>query len=231
MDCLPMPGLPRPDAILFDWDNTLVDTWPCIIKAMNTTLDAMGHDPWTEEEAQRRIARSLREAFPDLFGDRWQEAAEIFYRTFGEVHIDMLRPLDGAGEALAALREAGVTLAVVSNKTGRYLREEADYLGWTTHFHRLVGAGDAPRDKPAADVVHLALSGSGIDPAEHCVWFVGDMAVDMQCAQAAGCRSILIRPAEPTAEEFADCTPEVRLASAQDLLQLFRDETVPNAAD
>ena len=226
-----MPGLPRPDAILFDWDNTLVDTWPCIIKAMNATLDAMGHDAWTEEEAQRRIARSLREAFPDLFGERWKEAAEIFYRTFGEVHIDMLRPLEGAGEALAALRAEGVTLAVVSNKTGRYLREEAEHLGWTGHFHRLVGAGDAARDKPAADGVHLALSDSGIDPAQQCVWFVGDMAVDMQCAHDAGCRAVLIRPAEPTADEFSGCAPHVRLASAQELLQLFRDETVPKAAD
>lgn len=225
-----MPGLPRPDAILFDWDNTLVDTWPCIIRAMNTTLAAMGHDPWTEEEAQRRIARSLRESFPDLFGDRWKEAAEIFYRTFGEVHLEMLRPLEGAAEALAALRDEGVILAVVSNKTGRYLREEAAHLDWSGHFHRLVGAGDAPRDKPAGDVVHMALAGTGIDPRTGSVWFVGDMAVDMQCAHDSGCRPILVRPAEPAAEEFAGCVPEARLASVAGLLGLFRDEVVPNAA-
>ena len=31
-----------PQAALFDWDNTLVDTWPVIHEAMNTTLSAMG---------------------------------------------------------------------------------------------------------------------------------------------------------------------------------------------
>ncbi|GAA0569743.1 HAD-IA family hydrolase [Caenispirillum bisanense] len=226
-----MPGLPRPDAILFDWDNTLVDTWPCIIRAMNATLDAMGHDPWTEEEAQRRIARSLREAFPDLFGERWQEAAQIFYRTFGEVHLEMLRPLPGTAEMLAAFRDAGVMLGVVSNKTGRYLRAEADHLGWTPHFHRLIGAGDAPRDKPAVDVVHLALAESGIEPGRHSVWFVGDMAVDMQCARDSGCRRVLLRPMAAAEDEFEGCAPEVHLTSAHGLLQLFRDETVPNAAD
>ncbi|WP_404378665.1 HAD family hydrolase [Caenispirillum salinarum] len=219
----------RPDAILFDWDNTLVDTWPCIIKAMNTTLEAMGQDPWTEEEAQRRIARSLREAFPDLFGDAWEEAAEIFYRTFGEVHIDMLRPLPGAADLLKGLAEEGVLLAVVSNKTGRYLRQEADHLGWTPYFHRLVGAGDAPRDKPATDVVHLALKGSGIDPAEHVVWFVGDMPVDVQCARDSGCRSVLLRPAAPDAQEFAKCAPDIHISETGALLEHLREQTVSNA--
>lgn len=215
-----MPGLPRPDAILFDWDNTLVDTWPCIIKAMNTTLEAMGHDPWTEAQCQTQIAHSMRDAFPLLFGDQWEEAAEIFYRTFGEVHLDMLRPLSGAADMLETLAGQGVTLCVVSNKTGRYLRQEADYLGWTPHFHRLVGAGDAARDKPATDVVHMALQGSGIDPAEHCVWFVGDMPVDMRCAVASGCRSVLLRPAGPSDGEFEDCQPEVHVSQAQALVAL-----------
>lgn len=226
-----MRGLLRPDAILFDWDNTLVDTWPCIIRAMNTTLEAMGHDPWTEAEAQRRIARSLREAFPDLFGDRWQEAAEIFYRTFGEVHIDMLRPLDGAAALLDHLAGEGITLAVVSNKTGRYLRQEAEHLGWTRYFHKLVGAGDAVRDKPAPDVVHLALAGSGLDPARETVWFVGDMPVDIQCARDSGCRPVLLRPAGPAADEFADAAPDLHVPSCGALRQWLVEQTVSNASD
>jgi phosphoglycolate phosphatase len=218
-----------PDAILFDWDNTLVDTWPCITRAMNTTLEAMGHDPWTEAEAQRRIARSLRESFPDLFGGAWQEAAEIFYRTFAEVHIEMLSPLRGAAALLDHLAEDGVLLAVVSNKTGRYLREEADHLGWTPYFHRVVGAGDAPRDKPSTDVVRLALKDSGIDPSVQTVWFVGDMPVDMQCGHDSGCKTVLLRSAEPDATEFLGCEPSIRLSDPAALLAHMRELKVSNA--
>lgn len=196
---------------------------------MNTTLESMGHAPWTEEEARKRIALSLREAFPVLFGDAWEEAAGIFYRTFAEVHIEMLRPLPGAAELIAELADAGILLGVVSNKTGRYLREEAEHLGWTRHFHRVVGAGDAARDKPATDVVALALQGSGVDPAEHEVWFVGDMPVDMECARDSGCRPVLLRPAPPDRIEFAMCRPDIHLSDAGALLELVREQTVSNA--
>ena len=66
--------LKRPDAIIFDWDNTLVDTWPVIHAALFETFTAMGHVPWTLEETKARVALSMRESFPKLFGDRWAAA-------------------------------------------------------------------------------------------------------------------------------------------------------------
>ena len=67
-----------PQAVLFDWDNTLVDTWPVIHEAMNTTLAAMGHPQWRMEETKDRVRLALREAFPPMFGDRWEDARDIF---------------------------------------------------------------------------------------------------------------------------------------------------------
>ena len=57
-----------------------------------------------------------------------------------------------------------VWTAVVSNKTGRFLRAEAQHLGWGSLFQRLIGAGDAAFDKPDAAPVHMALEGSGLIP-------------------------------------------------------------------
>ena len=61
--------LTRPRAAIFDWDNTLVDSWAIIHDAMNVTLEAMGHPKWSYDETRARVRRALREAFPDLFGD------------------------------------------------------------------------------------------------------------------------------------------------------------------
>ncbi|MEI6986480.1 MAG: hypothetical protein WCK65_10140 [Rhodospirillaceae bacterium] len=38
-----------PLAIIFDWDNTLVDSWECLHASINVTLVAMGQRPWTNE--------------------------------------------------------------------------------------------------------------------------------------------------------------------------------------
>lgn len=183
--------LPRPRAILFDWDNTLVDNWPAIHDALNATFAAMGHELWTLAETKERVRRSLRDSFPEMFGERWTEAREVFYARFEQAHLDHLAPLPGAGETLAELARAGLYLAVVSNKTGRYLRAEAARLGWDRHFVRLVGATDAAADKPATEPVHMALEGSGIG-ASPAVWFVGDGAVDVECARAAGLTAIVV---------------------------------------
>lgn len=183
--------MPKPKAILFDWDNTLVDTWPCIGRATNITLEAMGHKPWTPEEVRARVAGSLRDTFPKIYGDRWEEARDIYYKAFAAVHLDMLTALPGAEEMLGEAAAAGIFLGVVSNKTGKYLRAEADHLGWTPLFGGLVGAQDAARDKPAPDPIHKALAASGISAGPH-VWFVGDAAIDIICGQAAGCRTIFV---------------------------------------
>jgi phosphoglycolate phosphatase len=188
--------LPRPRAILFDWDNTLVDTWPCIGKATNITLEAMGMTPWSDAEIRARVAGSLRDTFPKIYGARWEEARDIYYKAFGDVHLEMLRSLPCAEDVLAVSSDAGLYLGVVSNKTGRYLRAEADHLGWGRFFKKVVGAQDADRDKPDPAPVHLALSTGNIRAAPD-VWFVGDAPIDVTCGRAAGCTTVIVGP-EPS---------------------------------
>jgi phosphoglycolate phosphatase len=209
-------GMARPRAVIFDWDNTLVDSWGTIHAALVETFEAMGHEPWTLEQTRERVRYSMRESFPKLFGDAWEDAARRFYDAYERLHLECLTPLPGAGDMLQAVHASGVCLAVVSNKTGRYLRAEAQHLGWDRLFHRMVGAGDAARDKPAEDPVHLALDGSSI-PAGGDVWFVGDAGIDMEIAHKTGCTPVLLGAADPLSEEFAFFQPKVLFRSCIEL--------------
>jgi phosphoglycolate phosphatase len=194
-------AIPKPRAILFDWDNTLVDNWAIIAEAMNAALTAFGLPAWTLAETRARVRASLRDSFPKMFGDRAKEAGRIFSDRFAARHLAELREMPGAGDLLRPLAASGVYLGIVSNKRGRFLRLEADHLGWTGHFTRLVGAADAPEDKPSVAPVDLALAGSGI-PRGADVWFVGDTDIDMVCAVNAGCFPVLLRPEPMAPGEF-----------------------------
>lgn len=218
--------LSRPRAILFDWDNTLIDSWACIRTATNATLRHMGHQEWTMAETQRNVARSMRDSFPAMFGDRWEEARDFFYATFRAIHLDHLDPLPGVEALLADLAERDIWLAVVSNKNGTFLRKEADRLGWTRTFSRLVGATDAAEDKPSVAPVRMALEGSGIEPGDQ-VWFVGDSPIDMHCALNAGCVPLLVRETAPQPGEFEAHPPRRHLAGCDDLACLVRELLVP----
>lgn len=206
-----------PTAVLYDWDNTLVDNWGTVAAALNHALVTFGHAPWSPDEARMRIRQSLRDSFPTLFGDRWTEARDVFYAYFDAHHLEHLRPLPGAESLLAALAERGVWQAVVSNKTGRFLRAEAEALGWTGYFARLVGAQDAERDKPDCAPVRMALDGSGLEPGS-AVWFIGDADIDMECAHASGCVPILI--GDKAGEGIGQYPPRYRFPSCQSLNDL-----------
>ena len=210
----------RPKAILFDWDNTLVDTWPTIHESTNHCRLAMGHEPWTLEETKERTRLSLREAFPLLFGDRWEEAREIYMSHFNKIHLERVCELPGCAGMLEALVDEGIYLGVVSNKTGHVLRREADHLGWAKYFGAIVGAGDAARDKPAPDPVLLALAPGGIAPGED-VWFVGDTATDIECAIGAACVPVLLY-GTIDAPEFIRMPPRLRFADASRLFDHIR---------
>ncbi len=210
---------PPPRALIFDWDNTLVDNWISIHEAINATFAAMGHPPWTLAETRRNVRRSLRDSFPGMFGDRWEEARRVFYRHIAESHLETLKALPGAGETLAALAGAGLYLGVVSNKRGDLLRREAEHLGWDRHFGQIVGAADAAADKPAVAPVEMALAGSGIAPGEE-VWFVGDAAIDIECARNAGCVAVLFGAAAGEADRLQALPPDLRLDELPELVNL-----------
>lgn len=214
-------GVARPKAILFDWDNTLVDNWVTITAALNVTFAAFDMPGWTLAETKQRVRGSMRESFPSTFGDRWQEAGEIFYHSFKERHLETLTAMPSAGELLAALRARGVYLGVVSNKHGAFLRSEAAHLGWEAHFGRLVGAADAPRDKPACDPVDLALAPAGLARGAD-VWFVGDADIDMECAHNAGLTPVLVHP-EPPPGSLARHPPALQVPGCKELLALLAE--------
>ena len=200
----------RPRAILFDWDNTLVDSWAVIHEALVVTFEAMGHVPWTLDETKLRVRHSLRDAFPRLFGPRWEEARRLYLDAFTAIHLQRLTALEGAEAMLAALAQDSYYLAVVSNKTGPFLRREAEHLGWSRYFRTVVGAGDASADKPDPAVVEAALAGSGIGPAE--AWLVGDTALDVECATAAGCVPVLISSFAVDPEDMVKPLPALRFS-------------------
>jgi len=204
-----MRDLPRPDAILYDWDNTLVDTWPVIHGAMNVLFRHMDMPEWSLTETKTHVRQSMRDAFPRMFGDRWEEARDVFYAAFEAVHLEKLAAIDGMHRLLSAVSDQEILQGVVSNKTGKYLRAEAVHLGVDGYFHRVVGAGDAAKDKPAPEPIDMALDSTGLS-AGPSVFYVGDSGIDMQAAHVSNLTPILIGDPEGDLEALKAYPPAAR---------------------
>lgn len=208
----------RPTVLLYDWDNTLVDGWAAITAALNTVFAEFGMPSWTAQDTKTRVRVALRESFPLMFGARWEHARDLFYASFRDQHLDHLRPMQGAADALAA--GAAWPQGVVSNKAGKYLRAEVAHLGWAPCFRAVVGAGDAAADKPDPAPIHLALQQLG-HHADASVWYLGDTALDMQAARAAGVTAVLIGDAGHD-QGIAHAAPDLHFPTAYALATHFR---------
>lgn len=202
-----------PRAILFDWDNTLIDGWAAIEAGLNAAFAAFGKPAWTRGQVLANVRKSLRDSFPEHFGDEWERARDIFYEAVHATHLQVIRPLP---ETLAMLDGAAhLPLGVVSNKQGKLLRAEAAHLGWNDRFLTLIGAGDAIADKPSAAPLLMALAQMGL-PAGPEIWYVGDTSIDMQAARAAGCTAVLLGDAAHDGG-VANCAPDMVFAHGRAL--------------
>lgn len=187
---------PYPKAVIFDWDDTLVESLACIAAAINETREAFGLPSWSKETVRKNCRRALKETFPDWFGERWEEARQYYYD-----HFRVLRestPMEekaGAGELLRWLKRRSIPAVVVSNKRHDLLCREIERVAWQDLMSAVSGTMDAPLPKPAREHVDHALGKAGLAACES-VWFVGDGDTDVLCARAAGCTPIFIGDAE-----------------------------------
>ncbi len=210
---------PFPRVVLFDWDNTLMDTTPVLFKAFCVMQKHYDLPACSMEEYRAKTGLSLRETFPDLFGDKWEEAKKIYLDAYRANHLTMLTPFEKAGELVAFVHDKIGRAGVVSNKTNVILQKEVNHLGWQDYFYAVVGAGDALKDKPAPDPVFKALEGTGIvyenGGLSEPVWFVGDGDADMQCAAASGCLPVRM------AEENKDGADVLTVKNCAELLSVL----------
>ncbi|EKE08967.1 MAG: phosphatase [uncultured bacterium] len=189
-----------PQAILFDWDQTLVDNWRVIHKSINITRKALGLSELSSDEYWSRPHQSTRDAGEDLFGKQFEEGERLFYASVEKVHLLDLKSLEGADAMIQYLKKRGIYLGIVSNKTGYILRKEVEHLGWQSHFHKVIGSRDTEEDKPSPIPVHTALEDSATQ-ASHNVWFVGDSMIDVSCARASGCVPVVVGDGEASKQK------------------------------
>lgn len=183
-----MTILTRPKVILFDFDDTLIDTKPIINKALEATFTKFKID--IESYRNIDLNRSLKDYFQEIFKDNLNEARDTYYQHYRE-YSKVISPLANAEEVLSFLKNKNVYIAIVSNKTSSILHEEiTNKLNWRHYFSSIVGSGDAEEDKPSTKPVELALKNFKLDSLEH-VWLIGDSLIDLKTAENFGCKGIL----------------------------------------
>ena len=174
------------DVILWDWDNTLLDTRSVAKKALQRLGSETGV-AITEADVTNVIGGHLVDFWYRNYGSNPIPAVEKFigyYRYYGSEAS--LFPL--TREVLKWVQEKGIPQIVVSNKEQDIIQGEANRFGIEHYFQRIVGTENHGVAKPEKEFADKAL---GQKWPEHIV-MVGDGESDMAFAQTLGAYGILI---------------------------------------
>lgn len=181
-------------AIIFDLDGTLLDTLADIGDSVNQMLAEYGFEGHTTDDYRRFIGNGIQmlvfRALPlagrsDIMVDACvQRAREIYWENWNR----KTRPYDGIPELLNTLKTKGLPLAVLSNKPHDFTVRYVDAYFNRQDFETVMGQNDDFPVKPdPASALYIARQ---IKLPASAFLFVGDSAVDMQTAAAAGMHSV-----------------------------------------
>jgi phosphoglycolate phosphatase len=184
--------LERFDAVVFDWDGTLMDSTAVIASAIRRAAADLGlPDPGPERAARvigLGLAQALSMAVPELPLQRAAEFSARYRVHFlaGEPHM---RLFPHARELLAQLRSRGARLAIATGKTRAGLARALDSLGLAAQFDASRCA-DETAPKPHPDMLLELARLLDIAPAR--MVMVGDTTHDLQMAEAAGTAAVAV---------------------------------------
>ena len=171
--------------VVFDLDGTLLDTLEDLYRAANAALESHSLPRRTRDEVRLFVGNGvemlIRRAVPAGTSEETTLAVLAdFKTTYAAICEDHTRPYDGILAVLAALREKGIRVAVVSNKFDAATKQLCEkYFGDLVEV--AIGERAGVRKKPAPDTVHEALRELGVT-AEGAV-YIGDSDVDIQTAR------------------------------------------------
>ena len=132
--------LPRPAAILWDLDGTLIDQTAAIIRCYREVIEEMGY-PQPDNDA---IRRSLGGVMADTMGlfveaDRMDEACKAFRLRFPEIMFDGLILLAGGKELIERAYNANIPQILFTNKHGDTARKISRYTGFAKYIPICIG--------------------------------------------------------------------------------------------
>jgi len=195
-------------AALFDFDDTLVDTFHSKIPAIIEYCSSVHNVAVTRDAIKALWGMPFWEKMKVLTASETIDTER--YLTISEKHP--LAPFPESEAVLSAL-QSRVPIGIVTSLARPVLMHSLNALGWDTlRFTVLITEGEAPANKPDPRVFEPAIATlNGIQ--RHEILYVGDALTDARAASDAGLRFIGVGRDAQRRESFREagfqCQPSL----------------------
>lgn len=196
--------------VIFDLDGTLLNTIADLGHACNYALREMGFAEHALTTYNYMVGNGVRKlverAEPDASPEEVDKLLNLFREYYDQHSYDHTKPYPGIPELLADLNEAGVALAVTSNKYEAAVKRIVAHFFPDIPFVAFLGQVEGRPTKPDPSVVFAVINAHPVP--KHDILYVGDSAVDMDTARRACIESVGVswgfRPVSELHNAYAD---------------------------
>lgn len=213
-------------AILFDLDGTLLDTLEDLGNSVNRVLAERGfpvHDLdryryFVGDGVLMLITRALPKQKQK--NDVIHACVDAFQKDYSQNWMAKTRLYDGIAEMLDELIVQNMKLAVLSNKPHKFTKRCVDELLSNWKFEIVLGQRDNVPRKPSPEGALEIVENLNTKPEN--VLYLGDSAVDMQTAVAAGMFPVGVLWGFRSMKELQDAGAKVLIERPSEVLPLLR---------
>lgn len=176
--------------VIFDLDGTLLDTLADLAESTNEALSLNGFPRHDIGEYKFFVGNGINKLFERALPEGAKTEANIqrvrkaFLAHYDVHNTDLSRPYPGIPALLEELQNAGVRLAVASNKYQAATCKLIAHFFPAIRFAAVLGQREGVPAKPDPAIVREILTLTGVEPAD--ALYVGDSGVDMQTALQGG---------------------------------------------
>jgi phosphoglycolate phosphatase len=190
---------PRIEAALIDLDGTMVDTADDFAAGLNGMLAELDAQETTREEVMGYVGKGsehlIRSVLAPRFSaddaqSRFEEALALYQDEYAKINGRYTRLYPDVEAGLAALRDAGVRLACVTNKPHRFALELLRQYGLARYFDVVLGGDSTARKKPDPLPMLTACAQLGVSPGATVA--IGDSENDAIAGRAAGMATLTV---------------------------------------
>lgn len=179
---------------IFDLDGTILDTLEDLTDSLNYALEKANYQKRTLEEVRRFVGNGMLKlvcrALPKEAGEDVAKEVLAELKAHYKIHCaDKTKPYEGILEMLRELKEAGMRMAVVSNKADYAVQILCEEY-FPGIFDLTAGEKEGIKKKPAPDAVFAVLKELQIEKEQ--AVYIGDSDVDILTAKNAEMNSILV---------------------------------------
>ncbi len=211
--------------VIFDLDGTLVDTSEDITVSLNAALAPIGLGPLSIEETVSLVGEGLNRLVEKVLKPHdmmkyHSNVVETFLEHYGAHLSDRSRPYPGVKGTLQVLSDAGITMAVLSNKRESFSARLLENLGLLEYFLFVAGADTVPEKKPSPRAVEYALQKAGKRAADSLM--VGDSNYDIMAARGAGVLTVAAAWGFRPRETLSDA--DFLIENMSDLIALVKEQ-------